>query len=38
MGWITCDNAPNNDSMINVLTTLLNKCKIKIDMTKQRIM
>ena len=22
MGWITCDNASNNDSVINVLTTV----------------
>ena len=37
MGWITCDNASNNDSMIKVLTTLLNKRKIKVDMSKYRI-
>jgi hypothetical protein len=37
MGWITCDNASNNDTMFKCLTTLLQKRRIKIKMDEQRI-
>ena len=37
IGWITCDNASNNDTMFTYLSTLLQKCKIKINMSEQRI-
>ena len=37
IGWITCDNASNNDTMIEYLTLLLHKRKIKINMSERRI-
>ncbi|KAF8222996.1 hypothetical protein L208DRAFT_1319304, partial [Tricholoma matsutake] len=37
MGWITCDNASNNDTMFRYLSTLPQKCKININMDEQRI-
>jgi hypothetical protein len=37
IGWVTCDNASNNDTMFKFLTTLLNKRKIKINMGERRI-
>ena len=37
MGWITCDNASNNDTMFTYLSILLQKRKIKINMSERRI-
>ena len=37
MGWLTCDNASNNDTMLTHLSTLFLKRKIKIKMSEQRI-
>ena len=37
MGWLTCDNASNNDTMFTHLATLLQKRKIKINMSERRI-
>jgi hypothetical protein len=37
IGWITCDNASNNDTMIQYMTLLLHKQKIKINMSERRI-
>ncbi|KAF8230366.1 hypothetical protein L208DRAFT_1019944, partial [Tricholoma matsutake] len=37
MGWITCDNVSNNDTMFRYLSTLLQKCKININMDERRI-
>ena len=37
MGWLTCDNASNNDTMFTHLATLLQKRRIKINMSERRI-
>jgi len=37
IGWITCDNASNNNTMMDELQTMLQRQKIKFNATENRI-
>jgi hypothetical protein len=37
IGWVTCDNASNNDTMMVSLEEMLHKQKIKFDAVENRI-